>query len=57
MRSPVQDAGGEGWLPYQYELAGTWPVQVRGRMPIDPDSPSLIRDVEIFLDLVFRYML
>lgn len=46
LRSPVQDAGGEGWLPYQYEAAGTWPVQVRGRVPIDPDSPSLIRDDE-----------
>ncbi|RDV84810.1 [FeFe] hydrogenase, group A [Ammonifex thiophilus] len=37
-------AGGEGWLPYQYDVAGTWPAHVRGRVPIDPSNPSIMRD-------------
>lgn len=36
--------GGEGWTPQQYNAPGSWPVQVRGRVPIDPDNPSLVRD-------------
>ncbi|MCL6638123.1 MAG: [FeFe] hydrogenase, group A [Firmicutes bacterium] len=37
-------AGGKGWLAYQYNVAGNWPAQVRGRVPIDPDNPSIVRD-------------
>lgn len=37
-------AGGKGWMPKQYQVAGSWPVQVKGRIPIDPDSPSIMRD-------------
>ncbi len=39
-----QVAGGTGWIPKQYEVAGSWPVQVKGRIPIDPDNPSIVRD-------------
>jgi len=44
LESPVRDTGGQGWLPYQYEAAGTWPVPMRGRVSIDPMNPSLVRD-------------
>ncbi len=37
-------SGGEGWTPQQYNVPGTWPVQVRGRVPIDPNNPSIVRD-------------
>ena len=37
-------AGGEGWMPTQYNLPGSWPTQVRGRVPIDPSNPSITRD-------------
>lgn len=40
----VGQAGGEGWLPQQYQIAGTWPAQVRGRVPIDLRNPSIVRD-------------
>lgn len=36
--------GGEGWLPYQYNTTGTTLAQVRGRVPIDLDNPSIMRD-------------
>jgi len=36
--------GGSGWMPSQYELTGNFPVQVRGRIPIDPDNLSIMRD-------------
>ncbi|HAG10547.1 MAG TPA: hydrogenase [Desulfotomaculum sp.] len=36
--------GGEGWLPNQYNTAGNLPTQVRGRVPIDLDNPSIMRD-------------
>lgn len=36
--------GGKGWLPYQYNVAGNLPAQVRGRIPIDAGNPSIIRD-------------
>src|SRR5574340_983947 len=36
--------GGEGWTPQQYNAPGSWPVQVRGRVPIDPNNPSIVRD-------------
>ncbi|SFG70040.1 [FeFe] hydrogenase, group A [Desulfotomaculum arcticum] len=44
--SVAGQAGGEGWLPQQYQVPGTWPAQVRGRVPIDPDNPSIVRDDE-----------
>mgnify|MGYP000959717193 CR=1 FL=1 len=37
-------AGGEGWMPTQYNVPGSWPTQVRGRVPIDPSNPSITRD-------------
>jgi iron-only hydrogenase group A len=42
--SPVQPVAGTGWIPQQYQVPGSWPVQVKGRIPIDPESPSLSRD-------------
>ena len=39
-----EPAGGGGWLPQQYQVASSWPAQVRGRVPLDPFSPSLSRD-------------
>jgi iron-only hydrogenase group A len=36
--------GGAGWLPSQYEGTGNFPVQVRGRIPIDPNNPTIMRD-------------
>lgn len=36
--------GGKGWMPGQYQAAGNWPVQVKGRIPIDPMNPSIVRD-------------
>ncbi len=40
----AEQAGGDGWLPQQYQARGNWPAQVRGRVPIDPDNPSIVRD-------------
>ena len=37
-------SGGTGWMPAQYEGRGHFPVQVRGRVPIDPLNPSICRD-------------
>ncbi|GHT13075.1 hypothetical protein FACS1894170_08630 [Planctomycetales bacterium] len=37
-------SGGTGWIPQQYENSGNFPVQVRGRVPIDPNNPSIERD-------------
>jgi iron-only hydrogenase group A len=37
-------AGGKGWMPKQYQVASNWPVPVKGRIPIDPDNPSIVRD-------------
>lgn len=42
--SPIEDTAGTGWLPEQYQVPGTWPAQVKGRVPLDPLSPSLARD-------------
>lgn len=39
-----QAAGGEGWIPTQYNIPGSWPTQVRGRVAIDPNNPSIARD-------------
>ena len=36
--------GGKGWIPSQYAVPGNWPVQVKGRIPIDPSNPSIVRD-------------
>ncbi len=40
----TDQAGGKGWMPQQYQVASSWPVQVRGRVPIDPTNPSITRD-------------
>ncbi|GAB6181681.1 [FeFe] hydrogenase, group A [Desulfotomaculum defluvii] len=37
-------AGGKGWMPQQYQVASSFPTQVKGRIPIDPSNPSIIRD-------------
>ncbi|MDR0871142.1 MAG: [FeFe] hydrogenase, group A [Planctomycetaceae bacterium] len=37
-------AGGTGWMPDQYNDAGTFPVHSRGRVPIDVINPSICRD-------------
>ncbi|MDO7786964.1 [FeFe] hydrogenase, group A [Desulforamulus aquiferis] len=37
-------AGGKGWMPQQYQVASSWPIQVKGRIPIDPSNPSIARD-------------
>lgn len=39
-------AGGTGWMPTQYNIPGSWPTQVRGRVAIDPANPSITRDNE-----------
>ena len=33
-----------GWLPEQYRNSGNYPASVRGRVPIDPKNPSIMRD-------------
>ena len=43
-KSAGKPSGGEGWTPQQYNAPGSWPVQVRGRVPIDPNNPSIVRD-------------
>jgi iron-only hydrogenase group A len=40
----LKPAGGNGWIPEQYDAPGGFPVQVRGRIPIDPLNPSIMRD-------------
>ena len=40
----VDPVGGGGWLPTQYQNTGNWPAQVKGRVPIDPANPSILRD-------------
>ncbi len=43
----TEPLGGTGWVPQQYQVAASkYPVQVRGRVPIDPDNPSIVRDDE-----------
>ncbi len=39
-----QPVGGKGWIPGQYGVQGNWPVQVKGRIPIDANNPSIVRD-------------
>ena len=36
--------GGKGWIASQYETTGNLPVQVRGRVPIDPRNPTIMRN-------------
>ncbi|MCL2304762.1 MAG: [FeFe] hydrogenase, group A [Planctomycetaceae bacterium] len=36
--------GGGGWMPEQYEGTGNFPVQLRGRVPIDPQNVSIMRN-------------
>ena len=36
--------GGDGWVPSQYESTGNFPTQVRGRIPIDPYNPTIMRE-------------
>jgi len=36
--------GGKGWVPSQYESTGNFPTQVRGRIPIDPLNPTIMRE-------------
>ncbi|OPX95251.1 MAG: NADP-reducing hydrogenase subunit HndC [Syntrophorhabdus sp. PtaB.Bin006] len=43
-KSTGKPAGGTGWTPQQYNVPENWPVQVRGRVPIDPENPSIVRD-------------
>lgn len=43
---PVHDPAGTGWLPNQYRNASASPSQVKGRVPLDPENPSLVRDDE-----------
>ncbi|AFM02223.1 hydrogenase, Fe-only [Desulfitobacterium dehalogenans ATCC 51507] len=42
--TPASAVGGGGWMPTQYNEPGGWPTNVRGRVPIDPENPSIIRD-------------
>ena len=35
---------GSGWLPTQYHNSGNVPASVKGRVPIDPKNPSIVRD-------------
>lgn len=44
--SPVSDPSGTGWLPNQYRSASATPAQVKGRVPLDPDNISLVRNDE-----------
>jgi len=39
-------AGGAGWLPAQYQGNAAWPAQVRGRIPIEAQNVSIVRDDE-----------
>lgn len=42
--SPDRAAGGTGWIPSQYNIPGNWPTQVKGRISIDANNPSIMRD-------------
>lgn len=39
-----KEPGAKGWMAHQYDAPGNWPTQVKGRVPIDPDNPSIARD-------------
>lgn len=40
----VDPPDGTGWLPEQYHNSGNCPSTVRGRVPIDPKNPSILRE-------------
>lgn len=40
----VEQPDGSGWLPPQYHNSGNCSAPVRGRVPIDPKNPSIMRD-------------
>lgn len=40
----TQAAGGKGWMPSQYNVPAKWPVQVKGRVPIDPTNAAIVRN-------------
>lgn len=40
----TDSVGGKGWIPGQYQVPGNWPIKVKGRIPIDPANPSIVRD-------------
>lgn len=42
--TPDKAIGGNGWMPTQYNAPGNWPTNVRGRVPIDPENPAIVRD-------------
>lgn len=44
LRRAELPAGVEDLPPYHHRVASAWPAQVRGRVPIDPASPSLVQD-------------
>ena len=44
--SPVSDPSGTGWLPNQYRTQADFPVSVKGRVPLDPADPAIMRDDE-----------
>jgi iron-only hydrogenase group A len=35
--------GNDNWVPTQYRNSGNYPINVKGRVPIDPDNPSIMR--------------
>lgn len=41
-----QAPGGKGWIPDQYQGKGDFPVNVKGRVAIAKDNPSIERDDE-----------
>lgn len=44
--SPVSDPGGTGWLPNQYRNQSAMAPVIKGRVPLDPNDPSIIRKDE-----------
>ncbi len=45
-RGEKETLGGKGWMPEQYAGNGSWPVKVKGRIAIEEDNPSIMRDNE-----------
>lgn len=39
-----QAAGGDGWIPAQYDGNGEWSARVKGRIAISPDNTAIVRD-------------
>lgn len=40
----VPETGGDGWVANQYRNHGNYPLQVKGRVPLDPDNIAIERD-------------